>query len=106
MEARKVEPTLSFTNETPARLYGVPLDCRVQVAPMGVSFADANTGTAVGARGTVLHTDNGGATWTRQNSRTNTDLWGVSFVDAQTGTMVGGYGSILRTTTGGGLSAE
>jgi len=30
----------------------------------GVFFTDANTGTAVGVRGTILRTTDGGATWT------------------------------------------
>src|SRR5712692_5127368 len=66
-----------------------------------VSFVDANTGTAVGARGTILRTTDGGATWTPQMSGTTNYLVGVSFVDANTGTAVGGRGTILRTTDGG-----
>lgn len=54
-----------------------------------VDFTDANTGTAVGDHGTVLHTTNGGATWTSQSSGTANDLRGVSFTDANTGTAVG-----------------
>jgi len=65
-----------------------------------VSFVDANTGTAVGG-GTILRTDDGGATWTPQSSGTDNALNGVSFTDAKTGTVVGSYGTILRTTTGG-----
>ena len=36
----------------------------------GVSFTDANTGTAVGDHGTILRTTNGGASWTAQSSGT------------------------------------
>ena len=62
---------------------------------------DANTGTAVGDGGTILRTDNGGASWTPQSSGTFNTLYGVSFVDANTGTAVGEIGTILRTNTGG-----
>jgi photosystem II stability/assembly factor-like uncharacterized protein len=67
----------------------------------GVSFTDANTGTAVGNVGTILRTTNGGATWTSQSSGTTNHLTGVSFTDANTGTAVGEFGTILRTTNGG-----
>ena len=39
-----------------------------------VSFADANTGTAVGDDGTILRTTNGGNTWVNQTSGTTTTL--------------------------------
>ncbi len=67
----------------------------------GVSFTDANTGTAVGFDGTILRTTNGGTTWTSQTSGTTNHLYGVSFTDANTGTAVGVDGTILRTTNGG-----
>ncbi|HYR56344.1 MAG TPA: YCF48-related protein [Myxococcaceae bacterium] len=70
-------------------------------APLyGVSFVNANTGTAVGGSGTILRTMDGGTTWTSQRSVTQYYLMAVSFVDANTGTAVGEYGSILRTTGG------
>jgi photosystem II stability/assembly factor-like uncharacterized protein len=58
-------------------------------------------GTAVGNIGTILHTTDGGATWTSQNSGTTNRLNGVFFVDGCTGTAVGDTGMILRTNTGG-----
>ena len=69
-----------------------------------VSFADANTATAVGELGTILRTTDGGATWTSQWSNPEDGFFGVSFTDANTGTVVGesvGGGRILRTTDGG-----
>jgi photosystem II stability/assembly factor-like uncharacterized protein len=68
----------------------------------GVSFTDANTGTAVGSYGTILRTTDGGATWVAQGSGTDATLYGVSFANANTGTVVGEDGIILRTTDGGG----
>jgi photosystem II stability/assembly factor-like uncharacterized protein len=73
----------------------------------GVSFTDANTGTAVGDSGTILRTTDGGTTWTSQASGTTLGLTGVSCTDANTGTAVGGGSNgdigaiILRTTDGG-----
>jgi len=55
----------------------------------------------VGYEGTILRTEDGGATWTPQSSPTTQDLYGVSFVNANTGTAIGRSGTILRTTTGG-----
>ena len=73
----------------------------------GVSFTDANNGTAVGKLGTILRTTDGGVTWTLQTSGTTNFLTGVHFVDASNGTVVGysnnvgGEATILHTTDGG-----
>jgi photosystem II stability/assembly factor-like uncharacterized protein len=64
-------------------------------------FTDANTGTIVGAGGTILRTTNGGATWTPQTSGTSMTLYSVCFTNANTGTVVGRSGTVLRTTDGG-----
>jgi photosystem II stability/assembly factor-like uncharacterized protein len=40
----------------------------------GVSFADADTGTAVGDFGTIFRTTNGGTSWTSQSSGTTNVL--------------------------------
>lgn len=66
-----------------------------------VSFADPDHGTAVGLVGTILHTSDGGSTWTIQPSGLTTALLDVAFVDANIGTIVGGAGIILQTTDGG-----
>jgi hypothetical protein len=67
----------------------------------GISFIDANTGTAVGDNGTILRTTNGGINWVMQTSGITNLLVRVSFSDANTGTAVGWGGTILRTTNGG-----
>jgi photosystem II stability/assembly factor-like uncharacterized protein len=56
----------------------------------GVSFTDANTGTAVGLDATILRTTDGGATWLPQESGIETFFTDVSFTGANTGTAVGG----------------
>ena len=58
-------------------------------------------GWAVGGKGTVLATANGGATWRRQKSGTTRDLNGVSFIDASHGWAVGDLGVIVATSNGG-----
>lgn len=71
----------------------------------GVSFIDDNTGTAVGNCGTVLRTTNGGATWSSQQSNTESALRAASFPIEDNGTIVGDDGAVLRTTTGGVISS-
>lgn len=66
-----------------------------------VAVIDRNTGTAVGAGGTILRTTDGGATWQQQVSGTIDYLTAVSFTGVNTGTVVGANGSILRTIDGG-----
>src|SRR5207248_1238086 len=85
----------------------------------GVSRSGAIRCTAVGnlravdgGAGVILHTTNGGDTWTQQASGTISRLAGVSCPDANTCTAVGGVdddvtspwgtrATILRTTDGG-----
>jgi photosystem II stability/assembly factor-like uncharacterized protein len=69
----------------------------------GVSFANADSGIAVGGSGLgiILRTVDGGATWTGQNSHSANDLLSVSMASPEVATVVGVDGTILRTTTGG-----
>jgi photosystem II stability/assembly factor-like uncharacterized protein len=67
------------------------------------AFADS-FGWAVGGTvftGTIVHTSDGGSTWSPQNSGTSDDLFGVSFADANNGWVVGRDGAILHTSNGG-----
>ncbi|MFZ3326179.1 MAG: YCF48-related protein, partial [Methylocella sp.] len=68
---------------------------------IGVHFADAQAGWAVGEEGTILATRDGGASWKAQQSGTGNRLYGVHFADAQTGWAVGEGGTILATRDGG-----
>jgi photosystem II stability/assembly factor-like uncharacterized protein len=71
----------------------------------GLSFINADTGTAVGYGGSIIRTTNGGDSWNVQPSGVTRWLIDVSFVDANNGTAVGGYipniSVILHTTDGG-----
>jgi photosystem II stability/assembly factor-like uncharacterized protein len=66
-----------------------------------VSFADAETGWAVGAGGAIFSTRDGGRTWRQQASGTGSDLRDVKFLDRAEGWAVGGEGTVLHTTDGG-----
>jgi photosystem II stability/assembly factor-like uncharacterized protein len=77
-----------------------------------IFFTDADTGYLVGGycegcmgsggHGYILHTTNGGETWTTQiDPDTITGFYGVFFTDTKNGIVVGSDGIILRTTNGG-----
>lgn len=65
-----------------------------------VFFVDEGFGWAVGDRGTILHSRDGGITWTVQPSGTQERLEAVFFVDRSQGWTVG-VRTILHTTDGG-----
>ncbi|MEI8080698.1 MAG: YCF48-related protein, partial [Actinomycetes bacterium] len=65
------------------------------------SWYSNSVGWAVGVTGTVLKTNDGGATWAVEDPKTNRDLTGVSFVDANNGWICGVSATVLRTTDGG-----
>lgn len=66
-----------------------------------VSFVDARRGWAVGGRGAIWTTTNGGGTWRRQPSGTESDLLDVKFINANQGWAVGTNGTIIYTSDGG-----
>src|SRR4029450_2571579 len=75
----------------------VPQTNRTKYDLRGVSFTDANTGTAVGGtplvdEGIILRTTDGGNTWVPQ-SNPGVFLSDVSFSDANNGTAVGDRGN-------------
>ncbi|MGH9835869.1 MAG: YCF48-related protein, partial [Blastocatellia bacterium] len=61
-----------------------------------VFFVDANRGWAVGNGGVILTSNDGGATWTPEQSGVSANLRGVFFVNATTGFAVGDNGAILK----------
>ena len=66
-----------------------------------VSAVDAATVWAVGEKGTIIKTMDGGNSWETQTSGTTCELWGVDAADANTAWAVGGDGTILKTGDGG-----
>lgn len=77
----------------------VPVDTMLNA----VSFADEHNGWAVGHWGVILHTADGGETWSRQRLDTSEDrpLYSVHFIDKQHGVAVGLWSLLLRTRDGG-----
>ncbi|MBS0327989.1 MAG: glycosyl hydrolase [Proteobacteria bacterium] len=69
----------------------------------GVSFSDARNGWAVGQWGVVIHTRDGGETWTLQRSDTSVDqpLFAVYFLDGEHGIAAGLWSLLLMTDDGG-----
>ena len=86
---------------------------RRDAAIRAIDFVDANSGWAVGERGALWHTDNGGKSWQMQETPVLGDLGNletVSFIDSETGWAAGGNtqpythlsrGVLLRTDDGG-----
>lgn len=75
-----------------------------------VQFIDAQTGWAVGDRGTIWHTGDGGQHWQLQASHADCRLSSVCFLDDKIGWAAGGFthpythvttGLVLRTRDGG-----
>jgi photosystem II stability/assembly factor-like uncharacterized protein len=68
---------------------------------LSVTFPTEKEGWACGRWGVVLHTVDGGKTWTLQSSGNENTLVSICFVDPQNGWAVGEEGTILHTTDGG-----
>lgn len=66
-----------------------------------VAFPTEQHGWACGRWGTVLHTVDGGKTWSRQETGTEYTLSSISFVDKQKGWAVGDEGTVIHTADGG-----
>jgi photosystem II stability/assembly factor-like uncharacterized protein len=82
---------------------------------LDVFFVDAETGWAVGDRGAIWHSADGGENWLPQESGTLCRLRSVFFLDRSTGWTAGGFtepythttrGALLRTFDGGKTWAE
>lgn len=68
----------------------------------GVCFVDRLHGWAVGDKGTIIATSDGGDTWTSQSSGTRVvGFTDVSFADTRNGWAVGPCGWVVHTTDGG-----
>ncbi len=73
-----------------------------QAATFTLASLALQSGWAVGRWGTILHTEDGGATWKKQTSGTEEALMSVAFATPQSGWAVGRDGIILHTEDGGG----
>jgi photosystem II stability/assembly factor-like uncharacterized protein len=79
------------------------VDDPVNVMLTAVSFPDADNGWAVGHDATILHSADGGRSWTLQNFQPDLGqpLLDVYFSDAHTGYAVGAFGLMMQTLDGG-----
>lgn len=67
-----------------------------------VSFSSADSGWVVGEFGLVLHTADGGKTWTSQRYGSDfPQLYAVKFIDDRRGWALGQAGSLIQTKDGG-----
>jgi photosystem II stability/assembly factor-like uncharacterized protein len=69
-------------------------------------FADEKNGWAVGQGGLICHSEDGGKTWHKQNSGTESFLNSIYFVDNQHGWAAGDEGVILVTQDGNNWSQQ
>lgn len=67
-----------------------------------MAFPTPLVGYAVGDKGMVAKTTDGGLTWSAQTSGIDTPIYDVAFLDADRGYAVGAEGVILATVNGGG----
>lgn len=66
-----------------------------------LDFSSSNSFTVVGNAGTIIRTNNNGASWDRQFSPTNNDLKDIDYFQSGIAIIVGNKGTILRTSNGG-----
>jgi photosystem II stability/assembly factor-like uncharacterized protein len=66
-----------------------------------VDFRDSEEGYAVGAKGTILRTENGGTNWEVVKTNFPNTFLRVNFADDKNGWIVGYSGTILRSSDKG-----
>ncbi|MCK5741962.1 MAG: hypothetical protein KAH48_07085 [Chlorobi bacterium] len=66
-----------------------------------IFFIDKNTGWAVSSDGIVVHTTDGGDTWTEQYAGTNVRMTSLSFINKTTGWACGMDGTVIYTNDAG-----
>jgi photosystem II stability/assembly factor-like uncharacterized protein len=92
-----------FVDNTPTIEFAVTAqDSKTAKDLLDICFTDAKNGWAVGTEGTIIHTSDGGTSWSTQDSKTTHSLRGVCFVSSDTGWAVGDSGTIRYTFDGGG----
>lgn len=67
---------------------------------VGVAFANADRGVAVGKYGAILRTNDGGRSWTALQEQVGSELRGVAFASESVGYILGESG-VLRSSDGG-----
>lgn len=79
------------------------MDVPTRAMLTAVTFADGNNGWAGGHDSVIVHTKDGGKTWSLQNwdPELEKPVLDIFFLDSQRGFAVGAYGLLLRTFDGG-----
>ena len=110
MVALTLLPALSNWQELSAQPASTPPETLADAALHDVFFLDADRGWAVGDRGVIWMTEDGGRRWRLADSPVNCSLQSICFVDDQNGWIVGGWthpyshrtsGVVLRTENAG-----
>jgi photosystem II stability/assembly factor-like uncharacterized protein len=103
-------PSTAPASPDAAKPTPITIAFRNDAAINDVAFVDPSTGWAVGDRGVIWHTTDGGTTWRQQSSPVSCRLSSACFIDAHRGWAVGGecrpygeatLGVVLRTDDGG-----
>ena len=87
--------------------YLKPGNIWTSLSPVGLGLngmhitANGQQGWAVGNKGTLIVTIDGGKTWQARKTHVTADLQSVHFVDTKTGWAVGDFGTVITTTDGG-----
>lgn len=66
-----------------------------------IVFSNQNNGFAVGNKGSLVKSTNGGSTWSLMNINTSSNLTDICFPDELIGYIIGHSGVIKKTTDGG-----
>lgn len=67
----------------------------------GLHVTSTGIGFAVGEKGVLLKTANGGSTWTAVSLGTTANMYAVEFVDSKTGYVLGASSTAFKTKDGG-----
>lgn len=95
-------PGMVRTEDGGLTWHAQPCEICGNVGLADVTMLPSQIGMAVGGRGAVIKTTDGGRSWTKLNhGLTSGLLWSVALVDANTAIVVGTQGMILHTRDGG-----
>jgi photosystem II stability/assembly factor-like uncharacterized protein len=66
-----------------------------------IKFVDVSNGWAIGAKGTIFFTSDGGETWSKQDSGSSETLYDLHIIDRSHVWVSGNHGTLLLTENGG-----
>lgn len=95
--------TILFTDDAGANWNQAVKSDKNKTKLNSVFFINQRNGWAVGAKGKIYYTFNGGKFWYLQDSKTNSNLNDVYFLNTAEGWAIGDDGTVLHTTTAGNV---